>query len=81
MPTAIEKAIEKAKEANLFPDIGIDPGKIIRFSCPDRWGVGERPGWCWTRKQIGKTCKECWNQESGDREVRKQEAKGKEAMS
>ena len=71
MPAAIEKAIEKAKQENLFPGIGIDPSKIIRFSCPDRWGVGVQPGWCQIRELLKKTCKECWNQE----------AKGKESAS
>lgn len=68
MATAIERAIEKAKQENLFPDIG--PGMIIRYSCPDRWGVGVQPGWCEIRKHLGKTCNECWNQESGESDER-----------
>lgn len=53
--TAIEKALAK------HPDW--DAGKIIRYGCPDTYRVGARPEWCEQRKELGKTCRECWEQE------------------
>ncbi len=64
MPTAIDKAMEIAKQKTWpCPKMDPDRDKIIRYSCPHRWGVGEVPEWCKDRKKLKKTCRDCWEQE------------------
>ena len=50
--TALQKALDKHP--------GSDPDFIVKFGCPDMWGVGKEPSWCGTREDKGRTCRECW---------------------
>lgn len=52
--TAIEQVLKKHPIMTEY--------MLIKFSCPNVYKVGIEPEWCGSRKKIGKTCKECWNQ-------------------
>ena len=56
--TALEKALQ------LHPEMIED--KIIRYGCPDRYEVGEKPSWC-DRPNTATVdlCRKCWNQTEG----------------
>jgi hypothetical protein len=58
----VTTAIEQAAMNN--PDM--EPSRIIRYSCPHIYEVGVKPEWCEIRKVLGKTCRDCWEQEKGE---------------
>ena len=59
-------ALEKARQMRA----DMDPDMIVKYGCPDRCGVGIKPGWCPYRggAKLGKycdwteVCRNCWNQ-------------------
>ena len=41
----------------------MDAGRIVRYGCPDRYGVGVNPVWCERLEDVTfEECKGCWEQ-------------------
>ena len=62
--TALEIARQKSPDLPIY--------RIMRYGCPDRYGIGYKPDWCPfryedpTKRPAGKygieVCVNCWNQ-------------------
>ena len=56
--TALEKVLEQHPK--------MDAGKIVRYGCPYRYGVGVEPVWCDDSLKTVDQCRKCWNQKEGE---------------
>lgn len=57
----IEAALIRFPSLHYRPPTLFDRGRIIRFACPDWYGLTER-------KCESQSCEDCWNQEMRDDE-------------
>ena len=57
--TALQKALEQHPK--------MDAGKIVRYGCPYRYGVGVKPVWCDDSLKTVDQCRGCWNQKGEER--------------